>query len=319
MKRASSTLVLHLKKNPRFHIPICSNHHITQFSSIPTNDSQNHDYPSKSHLKSCLDTHLFLHATRHPFDKFATFIDPQNQTSQLSPRQEKIKETLQILNEFEAAKTSDEMINVLEKMKCIFDDIDLGDYYVKIALKLEQEGEFPGLVIYYANKALERYNARKDRDTDIIVNNDYANKGFERYARKDRDSDIIVNNDYAVSLAMCLQLSCSGCYHLNRLDESYKYRRQATKYVCQIDYGDNIDVFEVTHLINLGSMFVKTKYKKAIWSLMICLENVNCCYKTRIRRLGTGIGIWRKCLLNFLILDKRYRIVREQLRCMKEN
>ncbi|PWA91406.1 tetratricopeptide repeat (TPR)-like superfamily protein [Artemisia annua] len=262
MKRAASTLVLHLKKNPRFHIPICSNHHITQFSSIPTNDSQNDDYPSKSHLKSCLDTHLFLHATRQPIDKFVTFIDPQNQTSQLSPRQEKIKETLQILNEFEAAKTSYEMINVFQKIICIFDDNDLGEYYVKIALKLGQEGEFQEKLFFFANQAFKRYNARKHRDTD---------KGFERYLPKDRDTDFIVNNDIAVSLAMCSQLSCNACYHLNRLEEAYEYRDRATKYACDIDMGDK-DVFEDTRVINLDSMFEKTKYKKAIWSLRICLE-----------------------------------------------
>ncbi|KAI3806065.1 hypothetical protein L1987_21957 [Smallanthus sonchifolius] len=265
MKRASSRFLQSqfqklCSKSP---IPVCSKTFTTQFSSPPSINEQN------THLKSCPKTQssLFSRKPTHfldtPSQNLSTLVDPKEPSSQLSSRQRKIKERSQLVDEFEASKTSDEMIEAFEQMGSSFDENEIGLACLKIGLKLDEEGEYPEKVIEFANKALK-----------ILDKND--------------DDD-----DMSLPLAMNLQLLGSACYSLNRFNESLGYLNRANRILVKLEetVSDGFEIKHVLHAVHLNLANTKNalgRREDAIGNLKKCLEIKEMTLEDNSRELGNA-------------------------------
>ncbi|KAK9067552.1 hypothetical protein SSX86_011663 [Deinandra increscens subsp. villosa] len=270
MKRASSRL-LHFqfqKLSSKSSISACS---ITHFSSIPSIDEQNNHPHSSTHLKPCPKTQSLLfsrkpnHFLETPSQNLSTLVDPREPSSQLPSRQRKIKERSQLVDEFEAAKTSDEMIKAFEQMEHILDENELGLACLKIGLKLDQEGEYPEKVIDYANKCLKILDGNDDNDDDGL----------------------------SLPLAMNLQLLGSACYSLNRFSESLGYLNRANRILVKLGetVGDGFEIKHVLHAVHLNLANTKNamgRREDAIGNLKKCLEIKEMTLKDDSRELGNA-------------------------------
>ncbi|KAI3760168.1 hypothetical protein L1987_50559 [Smallanthus sonchifolius] len=265
MKRASSRL-LHFqfqKLCSKSSIPVCSKTFTTQFSSPPSINEQNTD------LKSCPKTQSSLFSRKPPHfldtlsQNLSTLADPKEPSSQLSSRQRKIKEISQLVEEFEAAKTSDEMIKAFEQMGSGFDENEIGLACLKIGLKLDEEGEYPEKVIEFANNALK-----------ILDKND--------------DDD-----DMSLPLAMNLQLLGSACYSLNRFNESLGYLNRANRILVKLGetVGDGFEIKHVLHAVHLNLANTKNalgRREDAIGNFKKCLEIKEMTLEDNSRELGNA-------------------------------
>ncbi|KVI11025.1 hypothetical protein Ccrd_010568, partial [Cynara cardunculus var. scolymus] len=91
------------------------------------------------------------------------------------------------------------MIKAFESMDASFDHHELGLASLKIGLKLDEEGEYPEKVFYYANKSLKILDE--------------------------------IDNDSSLPLAMNLQLLDSACYNINRFNESLGKVQESVPYL----------------------------------------------------------------------------------------
>ncbi|KVH94316.1 Tetratricopeptide-like helical [Cynara cardunculus var. scolymus] len=270
MKRASSRLV-HLqfqKFHPKSSISLFSKHSITQFSSISSTDEQINHHPSKPHLKShstsqsspfSRNPNRLLH---NPSHNLSTLVNPRKPSSQLPSKQTKIKERSQIVDDFERAKTSEEMIKAFESMDVSFDHHELGLASLKIGLKLDEEGEYPEKVFDYANKSLKILDE--------------------------------IDNDSSLPLAMNLQLLGSACYNLNRFNESLGYLNRANRILGKLEetISDNdFNIKHVLHAVHLNLANTKNamgRREDAIGNLKKCLEIKEVTLEKDSRELGNA-------------------------------
>lgn len=191
-------------------------------------------------------------------------MDPREPSSQLSSRQRKIKERSQLIDEFEAAKTSDEMVKAFQELEANFDEKEIGLACLKIGLKLDEEGEYPEKVIDYANKALK-----------ILDENGN-------------------DNDLSLPLAMNLQLLGSACYTLNRFNESLGYLNRANRILQKLEETIGNDGFEIKHVLHAVHLnLANTKNamgrrEDAIIDLKKCLEIKETTLEKDSRELGNA-------------------------------
>ncbi|XP_076926803.1 protein KINESIN LIGHT CHAIN-RELATED 2-like [Bidens hawaiensis] len=236
MKKASSRLLLlHsqfqnlITKTP---IPLYSTQPITQFSSSTNLDHQNHQFNPKSPIFSRnLNTH----------------VNPQQPTSQLPSRHQKIQERSNLVDQFESAKTSGDMIKAFEQMGSDnFDENELGLVFLKIGLKLDEEGEYPDKVFDFAIKGLKILDQTDDQDLSL-------------------------------PLAMNLQLLGSACYSLNKFQESLGYLNRANRILSKLEetVSDGFEIKHVLHAVHLNLANTKNamgRREDAIGNLKKCLE-----------------------------------------------
>ncbi|KAD6120080.1 hypothetical protein E3N88_11351 [Mikania micrantha] len=264
MKRVSSRF-LHFQIQKLWSKPpiyVHSKDFITPFSSIPSINEQN------THLKSCPKTQSLLFSRKPnrfldtPSQNLSTMVDPREPTSQLSSRQRKIKERSQLVDEFEAAKTADEMIRAFEQLEPILDENELGLACLKIGLKLDDGGENLDKVFDYANKALK-----------ILDQND--------------------DGDLSLPLAMNLQLLGSACYSLNRFSESLGYLNRANRILVKLGEkgSDGFEIKHVLHAVHLNLANTKNamgRREDAIGNLKKCLEIKEMTLEDNSRELGNA-------------------------------
>ncbi|KAJ0742474.1 putative tetratricopeptide-like helical domain superfamily [Helianthus annuus] len=260
MKRASSRL-LHFQFQKLFSKSSTPLFSTTQFPSLPTINTHTH-----THLNPHPKTQSSLFST-NPTQNLTTFSDPQQPTSQLSSRQRKIKERSQLVDEFEAAKTSDEMIKAFDQLEPILDETELGLACLKIGLKLDQEGEYPDKVFDFANKCLKILDNNNNNDDN--------------------------NGDLLLPLAMNLQLLGSVCYSLNRFSESLGYLNRANRILAKLDetVGDGFEIKHVLHAVHLNLANTKNamgRREDAIGNLKKCLEIKEMTLEDDSRELGNA-------------------------------
>jgi len=165
--------------------------------------------------------------------------------SQLSSRQRKIKERSQIEEEFEAAKTADEMLEAFKEMEANFDERDLGLACLKIGLKLDQEGEDPEKILSYAIRALAILDG------------------------EDRNS---------LPVAMTLQLVGSTYYSLKKFNDALGYLNRANKILGRLEDEGSFsaeDVKPILHVVQLELANTKTamgRREEALENLRKALE-----------------------------------------------
>lgn len=190
-------------------------------------------------------------------------MDPREPSSQLSSRQRKIKQRSQIVDDFEAAKSSEEMIKAFESMDASFDQQELGLACLKIGLKLDEEGEYPKKVIDYANKALKILDE--------------------------------IDDDSSLPLAMNLQLLGSACYNLNRFNESLGYLNRANRILGKLEEtisdDNDFNIKHVLHAVHLNLANTKNamgRREDAINNLKKCLEIKEMTLENNSRELGNA-------------------------------
>ncbi|XP_023733400.1 protein KINESIN LIGHT CHAIN-RELATED 1 [Lactuca sativa] len=272
MKRASLRL-LHFqfqKFYSKSSISVFSQDFSCQFSSLPSIDEHNNNHPSNPDSSSCSRTQSLLfsskrrHSLNNPSHNLSTLVEPRQPSSQLSSRQRKLKERSQLVDDFEAAKTSDEMIKAFQEMEAILDEKELGLACLKIGLKLDEEGQYPEKVIDYANKALK-----------ILDENGH-------------------DNDLSLPLAMNLQLLGSASYTLSRFSESLGYLNRANRILKKLEETIDDDGFEIKHVLHAVHLnLANTKNamgrrEDAISDLKICLEIKEMTLDKDSRELGNA-------------------------------
>lgn len=163
----------------------------------------------------------------------------------MSSRQRKIKERSQIEEEFEAAKTADEMLEAFKEMEANFDERDLGLACLKIGLKLDQEGEDPEKILGYATRALATLDG------------------------EDRNS---------LPVAMTLQLLGSTYYSLKKFNDALGYLNRANKILGRLEKEGSFsahDVKPILHVVQLELANTKTamgRREEALENLRNALE-----------------------------------------------
>ncbi|KAJ0528688.1 putative tetratricopeptide-like helical domain superfamily [Helianthus annuus] len=249
MKRASSRL-LHFQFQKLFSkssIPLFST---TQFPSHPTIYTHTH-----THLNPHPKTQSSLFST-NPTQNHTTLSDPQKPTSQLSSRQRKIKERSQLVDEFEAAKTSDEMIKAFDQLEPILDENELGLACLKIGLKLDQEG-----YLNRANRILAKLDETVGDGFEIkhVLHAVHLNLANTKNAMGRRE-DAIGN------LKKCLEIK-----EMTLEDDSRElgnaYRDMAEAYVAILDFKQALPyctkAMEI-HKVQLGSNSVEVAHDRRL-------------------------------------------------------
>lgn len=206
-------------------------------------------FSSCTHFNSCPQTHglLFSSSNSHQFHRTPSqnFNTQVENVPQLSSRQRKIKERSQIEEEFEAAKTADEMLEAFKEMEANFDERDLGLACLKIGLKLDQEGEDPEKILGYATRALATLDG------------------------EDRNS---------LPVAMTLQLLGSTYYSLKKFNDALGYLNRANKILGRLEKEGSFsahDVKPILHVVQLELANTKTamgRREEALENLRKALE-----------------------------------------------
>ncbi|XP_021770198.1 protein KINESIN LIGHT CHAIN-RELATED 2-like [Chenopodium quinoa] len=187
---------------------------------------------SCTQLNSCSNSKglLFFTPKTHQFQKtpsqnFNTQVEIH---SKLPSRQRKIKERSQIENDFEAAKTAEDMLEAFKEMEANFDEKDLGLACLKIGLKLDQEGEDPEKVLPYAIRALAVFDSE---------------------------------NQISLPIAMTLQLLGSTSYCLNKFNDALGYLNRANKILGRLEEEGSFraeDLKSILHAVQLELANTKT-------------------------------------------------------------
>ncbi|KAK4732050.1 hypothetical protein R3W88_025038 [Solanum pinnatisectum] len=252
MRKVSSFAVPHLQEYTKTSFSLISKDFISHFSSLPSTSTnpingyqQISPQSSNTHLKSCSKTQSlhFSNVKTQQSQPFNTLVE-QN-PSQLSSRQRKIKERSQLEEAFESAKTIQEMIQVFQEMEVSFDERELGLPCLRIGLKLDQEGEDPEKALSFANKAL-----------NVL----------------DRDDKL------SLPLAMTLQLLGSICYSLKRFNDSLGYLNRANRVLDKLVKDGSCsdeDVRPILHAVQLELCNTKTamgRREEALANLRKSLE-----------------------------------------------
>ncbi|KAK1558502.1 hypothetical protein Q3G72_003071 [Acer saccharum] len=238
MKRASISLLSRLSrhKSQNF-IPIISKYYISDLAS------------SSSPLKPCARSHGLI-VRNHPYQtnpshKMTTLVE---NPLQLSSRQRKTKEKSDLEEAFESAKTSEEMLRLFKLMEASFDESELGLASLKIGLKLDQEGEDPEKILFFADRAL---------------------KVLDKVDNTSRPSFLV---------AMCLQLMGSVNYSLKKFNDSLGYLNRANRILGSLE-GEGLgrveDIRPVMHAVQLELANVKTamgRREEALEHHNKCLE-----------------------------------------------
>ncbi|KAI3849923.1 hypothetical protein MKW98_026837 [Papaver atlanticum] len=209
------------------------------------NQSQLSDTHHHRHHKPCYRTHGLILQEIHQFQN-----NPCRNLSTLveqKPRKSKNKERSEIEDEFEAAVSTEEIMEALEAMKSSFgnNDVQLGLAYLKVGLHLDQEGENPEKTLEFANKALNVFDK---------------------------------NNKVSLSVAMTLQLMGSGCYSLKRFNDSLGYLNRANRILSKLQLEGTVnesDIGPVMHAVQMELANVKTalgRREEALVYLKRCLE-----------------------------------------------
>ncbi|OVA02428.1 Tetratricopeptide repeat-containing domain [Macleaya cordata] len=250
MRRASYSLLSKITSRHSRISPcrVFSRDFVSDITPIPS--KENPSPLSHTHHKSCNRTHglLILNTKTHQFQNnpsrnLDTLVD---KAPQLSSRQRKKKEKSDIEEEFESAKTTDEILQAFEVMESAFDenDVKLGLACLKVGLQLDQEGDKPEKTLEFANRAL-----------NIFDRNDKA----------------------SLPVAMTLQLMGSACYTLKRFNDSLGYLNRATRILSKLEsegYGKG-DIGPVMHAVQLGLANSKTamgRREEALVNHRRCLE-----------------------------------------------
>lgn len=177
---------------------------------------------SKGLLYSFPKTHQFQ---KNPCQNFNTQVEIP---PQLPSRQRKIKERSQIEEDFEAAKTAEDMLEAFKEMEANFDERDLGLACLKIGLKLDQEGEEPEKILSFAVRAL-----------NIL------------------DSD----NQVSLPVAMALQLLGSTSYCLKKFNDALGYLNRANRILGRLEEEGSFradDLKPILHAVQLELANTKT-------------------------------------------------------------
>lgn len=190
---------------------------------------------------------LFSGSKTHHFQK--TPSQNFNTQVEISPnlpsRQRKIKERSRIEEEFEAAKTAEDMLEAFKEMEANFDERDLGLACLKIGLKLDQEGDDPEKILTYANRALATLDGE---------------------------------NKNSLPVAMTLQLLGSTYYSLNKFNDALGHLSRANKILGRLEEEGSFsvrDIKPVLHAVQLELANTKTamgRREEALENLRKSLE-----------------------------------------------
>jgi tetratricopeptide (TPR) repeat protein len=177
-----------------------------------------------------------------PFQNTGSFVE---KATQLFFRQRKLKEKSELEEVFESAKTKEEMLNAFKKTEFSFDERELAPACLRIGLKLEEDGEDPKKVRFYANRAL---------------------RGFD----KDVEPSFLL-------IALTLQLLGSASYNLGEYPDSVQYLERADRILGRLEKEgcSGEDFRPVLYAVQLDLANVKMKYEwrdEALEHLRKCLE-----------------------------------------------
>ncbi|KAH9620221.1 hypothetical protein KSS87_014448 [Heliosperma pusillum] len=160
--------------------------------------------------------------------------------------QKKSNKRSKIQEDFQTAKSSDEMLEAFKKMEAKFDERDLGLPSMKLGFQLEREGKDPEKILSFANRALEIFDNAE--------------------------------NKCCLYIAMTLKLLGSTNYRLRKFDNALGFFKRAEKILVKLDnegsYGGN-DVKVILHavLMELADVYAfKGMIEDIIGSLRKALE-----------------------------------------------
>ncbi|XP_074316661.1 protein KINESIN LIGHT CHAIN-RELATED 2-like [Silene latifolia] len=149
--------------------------------------------------------------------------------SNLPSTHRKIKERSQIEQDFEAAKSAEEMLEAFKNMEANFDEGDLGLASLKIGLQLDQEGENPEKILSFANRALVVFDNAED--------------------------------NCSLPVAMTLQLLGSSNYSLRKYNDALGFLNRANKILVKLEndgkYGAK-DILPILDAVQLELANCKT-------------------------------------------------------------
>ncbi|KAH9605389.1 hypothetical protein KSS87_000469 [Heliosperma pusillum] len=243
MKRATTKLITFSKittsstfisRNYSNQITTCS----SSLISIDSNNSKQCTNP----LKPCSNSKVLLYKPykthqfqNNPSQNYSTHVQiPSN----LPSRQRKIKERSKIEEDFEAAKSAEEMLQAFKDMEAIFDESELGLACLKIGLQLDQEGEDPEKILSFANRALAVFD-------DVENDNENENKN---------------SSSSLLPVAMTLQLLGSTNYDLKKFNDALGCLNRANKILGRLEnegkYSVN-DIKPILHAVQLELANVK--------------------------------------------------------------
>ncbi|KAH7517361.1 hypothetical protein FEM48_Zijuj09G0055500 [Ziziphus jujuba var. spinosa] len=261
MRKASISLLPHIiRRHPKPFSSLFSRHYISDpFSSSSSSSSSTSSLVSPTQVKSCTKNHGLLFRTRqfqaNPSRNMDTLVD---EPPQMSSRQRKAKERLELEEAFESAKTTDAMLKAFKDMESSFQERELGLASLKVGLKLDQEGEDPENILSFANRALNALD--KDDKPSLMV-------------------------------AMALQLLGSANYSLKRFSDSLGYLGRANRILGRLEEeGFNVeDLRPVLHAVQLELANVKMamgRREEALANLRKCLEIKEMTLEEDSRELG---------------------------------
>ncbi|CAH9129502.1 unnamed protein product [Cuscuta epithymum] len=235
MRRASSTLFPQLHRHAKLSSLIST-------TSFPIHTAP--AYPFRHHLRPSIQPPHFLFPNVHLSQFFNTLAE---QTPlQMSSRQRKIRQKSELEEAFESAETTEDMLKALNDMITCFDERELGMAFLKMGLKLDQEGKDPEKALSFGNRALNAL----DRDEDGV----------------------------SLPLAMTLQLMGSTCYGLKRFNDSLGYLNRAKRVLGQLEKNGSCsfeDFSPILHAVELELYNTKTamgRREEALINLRKSLE-----------------------------------------------
>lgn len=197
-----------------------------------------------------------------PCRSLETIAENPVHTAVIPSRQRKAQERSRLEDSFESASTLEEMLDAFRKMEGYFEEKELGLASLKVGLKLDQEGEDPGKVLGYAEKALKALDRENGGGGDDLT------------------------------VAMALQLMGSACYGLNRFNDSLGYLNRANRMLGRLAEDGSVaaeDVRPIHHAVLLELANVKTamgRREEAIRDLRKCLEIKELTFEEDCQELG---------------------------------
>ncbi|PON31507.1 N-terminal acetyltransferase A, auxiliary subunit [Parasponia andersonii] len=233
-------------------LPHCSRHRFKSLTGILSRgyiSDASSSFPSSlvssNHLKPCTKSNGLFYKNRQFQANASRNIDTLvEKAPQMSSRQRKAKEKIDLEEAFESAKTPEEMLRAFKNMESAYNETELGLASLKLGLKLDQEGEDPEKALSFAERALNALD--KDGKPSLPV-------------------------------AMALQLLGSVNYSLKRFNDSLGYLSRANRMLGKLkEEGFSVeDVGPVLHAVQLAMANVKTamgRREEALANLMNCLK-----------------------------------------------
>uniref|UniRef100_A0A7N0UXA2 Kinesin light chain n=1 Tax=Kalanchoe fedtschenkoi TaxID=63787 RepID=A0A7N0UXA2_KALFE len=195
-----------------------------------------------------------------------------------SSSQRKLKERPELAEAFESARTAEDKLHVFKDMEAVYSERELGLASLKLALKLDEEGEDPEMVLTYATRALNIFDAEDEMP--------------------------------GLPVAMALQLLGSVSLSLNKFSESLGYLNRARRVLRKLEEEEGVsegDVKSVLHSVHLLLANVKNatgRREEALENLEKCLEIVEATAEEGSEEVATAnrdLAEANASLLNFKV------------------